>query len=172
MMEFQAIVENINSRNIIRLPLNVSTQLPARGMVMVQGSVKDIQFRSTLEPDGKGSHWLEIEQSLFENMKVVVGDAVVINIESSDDWIKPEIPADLMSSIKSSNNLKQWNRVSTKAVWEWIRWIRSTKNPITRARRIEVACDKLSRGDKRPCCFDVSRCTVTEVCKSGILIDS
>ena len=68
-----------------------------------------------------------------------------------------------------AGNIDQWNSLTTKARWEWLRWIRSTKNLDTRQKRINVACDKLQKGDKRPCCFDASRCTIPEVSKSGVL---
>ena len=47
----------------------------------------------------------------------------------------------------------------------------STKNPDTRARRVEVSIDKLRDGSRRPCCFNLAPCTDPEVAKSGKLIE-
>lgn len=76
-----------------------------------------------------------------------------------------------MDTIKSAGLLSQWNNVTTKAKWDWLRWIRSTNNLSTRNKRIQVACSKLEKGDKRPCCFDRSRCTIMDVSKTGVLIE-
>jgi hypothetical protein len=50
---------------------------------------------------------------------------------------------------------------------EWIRWIRSTHNPETRAKRIVVSMSKLNKGMKRPCCFNTAICTIPEVSQNS-----
>ena len=57
------------------------------------------------------------------------------------------------------------------ARWEWVRWVGATRNPDTRARRVEVSIDKLRGGKRRPCCFDLSSCTDPELARSGRLKD-
>jgi hypothetical protein len=76
-----------------------------------------------------------------------------------------------MNGIINSDVLKKWNSINAKSRWEWFRWISSTLNPETRDKRINVMCSKLQNGDKKPCCFDTTRCTVTDVSKSGVLLD-
>lgn len=168
---FQEKLLKIGLRQIIRIPLNSSKKLPSRGMVMVQGTINDIAFRAPLEPDGKGSHWLEVTPLLSEELGVSIGENVSLNIEPLDEWIEPNIPEDIMNAIIKADVLDQWSSITIKAQWDWIRWIRSTKNPETRNKRIDVACSKLQKGDKNPCCFDRTRCTATDVSKSGILLD-
>ncbi len=168
---FEAVLSEIESRKIIRLPLSSSEKLPSRGMVMIQGTMNDIIFEAPLEPDGKGSHWFEVSDTLLEEVGVMVGQTVSFNIEPINQWIEPEIPEDIMEAIIKAGLISQWNGLTTKARWEWLRWIRSTKNPATRQKRIDVACSKLQKGDKRPCCFDGTRCTIPEVSKSGVLFD-
>jgi len=101
----------------------------------------------------------------------MTGETVSIQIEPVNDWIDPVIPEDIMDAVIKAGLLNHWNSLTVKARWEWLRWIRSTKNPATRSKRIEVACSKMQKGDKRPCCFDGTRCTITEVSKSGVLLD-
>jgi hypothetical protein len=55
------------------------------------------------------------------------------------------------------------------ARWEWVRWIKATKNPQTRQRRVEVGISKLRSGKRRPCCFDLASCTDPDLSKNGIL---
>lgn len=168
---FETVLSKIESRIVVRIPLGISEKLPSRGMVMIQGTLNEIIFTAPLEPDGKGSHWFEVSQILCEKAGVNTGETVHLNIEPMNDWTEPEIPDDIMGAILNAGLIIQWNAITTKARWEWLRWIRSTNNPKTRQKRIDVACSKLEKGDKRPCCFDGTRCTLPDVSKSGVLID-
>ncbi len=170
-ISFEAVILNIASRKVIRIPLNSSEKLPSRGMVMIEGTIKEVAFIAPLEPDGKGSHWLEVSDLPIEEAELMTGETVSMQIEPVNDWVEPEIPKDIMDAVIEVGLLNQWNSLTVKARWEWLRWIRSTKNPATRSKRIEVSCSKLQKGDKRPCCFDGTRCTITEVSKSGVLLD-
>jgi len=168
---FDAELTRIGSCNIVILPLLSSEQLPSRGMVMVAVTLNGMTFLSPLEPDGKGSHWFEVSDKQIDEMHIAVGQMLSLTLEPASDWPDPEMPQDVMDAIAQAGLLPQWRSVTVKAKWEWLRWIRSTSNPETRKKRILVACSKLSKGDKRPCCFDSSRCTVPDVSKSGVLID-
>ena len=170
-ISFEAVLSAIESRKIIRLPINSSKMLPSRGMVMIQGTINGIAFQAPLEPDGKGSHWFEVSDALCEQIKAETGQAISLHIEPVSEWTEPVIPDDIMDAIMKEGLTGQWNSLTTRARWEWLRWIRSTGNPATRQKRIHTACSKLQKGDKRPCCFDASRCTVPEVSKSGVLFD-
>ena len=168
---FEAILTKVESRKVIKIPLSLSVELPSRGMVMVQGTMNGVSFQVPLEPDGKGSHWFELSDLLSEDVGVTVGQTVSLSIEPIGEWREPEIPDELMEAIIKAGLINQWNSVTTKAKWDWLRWIRSTNNPVTRQKRIDVACSKLQKGDKRPCCFDRTRCTIPDVSKSGVFFD-
>ena len=168
---FKGTLVNIGPKDFIRIPLSLSGKLPSRGMVMGRVVINNIEFILPLEPDGKGSHFIEINELILNEVGIQVGDKVNVNIEPLDEWIEPEIPKDMMEGIINSNVLNQWNSITTKAKWDWIRWIRSTNNVDTRNKRINVACSKLLNGDKNPCCFDRTRCTIPSVSKSGVLLD-
>jgi len=168
---FKAILTKVESLKVIKLPLSLSLELPSRGMVMVQGTMNDVSFQVPLEPDGKGSHWFEVSDPLSEDVGVTVGQTVSLSIEPLDEWKEPEIPDDLMDAIINAGLINLWNAITTKAKWDWLRWVRSTTNSTTRKKRINVACSKLQKGDKTPCCFDRTRCTIPAVSKSGVFLD-
>jgi hypothetical protein len=48
----------------------------------------------------------------------------------------------------------------------------ATRSEATRAKRVEVSISKLRDGKRRPCCFDLSSCTVAELARSGKLIET
>jgi|SRR5882672_8528387 len=157
---------------ILKLPKEASAQLPSRGQAMVRGTINDFHFQTALEPDGKGSHWLNVDKSMQKSAKVAVGDTVQLAIESTKEWPEPTIPADIQAALDASPEVqKLWARITPMARWEWIRWIGATSQTETRKRRIEVACSKLMAGERRPCCFNRSMCCVPEVSKNGVLRD-
>lgn len=168
---FESTLELIESYHIIRVPIAVSENLPSRGMVMIKGSINSKAFITPLEPDGKSSHWFELDEIFLKDLNITVGSLVSLSIEALDDWSVPNMPEDFMNAILENGVTSQWHGITPKAKWDWLRFIRSTKNPSTRQRRIEVACSKLQKGDTRPCCFDRTRCTIMDVSKSGILLD-
>jgi hypothetical protein len=171
-IHFEAIPFTINGWIILKLPQGASVKLPSRGQVMVSGSINDYAFQTALEPDGKGGHWLNIDDRMRESADIEVGDTATLALESTKLWPEPHVPADIKASLDSSPELQSlWQAVTPMARWEWIRWIGATANLETRQHRIEVAASKLKHGMRRPCCFNRSMCCVPEVSKNGMLLE-
>lgn len=171
MSKFEAEIIEINSWKVILIPKNISAQYPSRGMVMAKGLINDKSLIVALEPDGKGSHWFRLEEKILKSLKLKVGDIVNIDLASMDQWIEPEMPSDLLELLEEYEFVEQWLSLTIKARWDWLRWIRSTKSSDTKFKRIDVMLSKLSKGDRRPCCFNRNICTITEVSKGGILLN-
>lgn len=169
---FESTLLKIGTWIILRLPENASAKLPSRGMTMVEGTINGFSFLTALEPDGMGSHWFKVDKRLSEALEVEAGDTVILEIEPAKKWTEPNVPDDLKNAVEANPEMhKLWMGITPNARWDWLRWIRSTKNPQTRQKRIEVACSKLKAGDRRPCCFNRNLCTETYVSKNGVLID-
>lgn len=67
-----------------------------------------------------------------------------------------KVPKDLLLALKTSANIQAaWNDITPVARRDFITWIESAKQLETRARRIQIACDKLASGKRRPCCYAV-----------------
>lgn len=169
-INFEAKLEKIGSYNILRLPKDSSAKLPSRGLVMVQGTINNLPFQRELEPDGLKSHWLEIDQAMMKKAQIKIGDSVRLEIEPSKVWPEPVVPKDLKKALVTDKPIHIiWNSLTPVSRWDWIRWINATKNPETREKRIVVTKSKLSKGTRRPCCFNRTECTITEVSNKGIL---
>jgi hypothetical protein len=172
-IHFESKLSKIGEMTILKLPKETSAKLPSRGLVMVKGTINDKPFQSALEPDGKKSHWFLITAEMSKEIKAKAGDSVKLAIEPTKDWPEPEIPNDLKKAL-ATNTLasKTWKDITPMSRWDWIRWIRSTNNPETRALRIEKTFSKFKSGKRSPCCFNRSACTVMEVSNRGVLLEA
>ena len=131
--------------------------LPRRGWTTVVGTINGHDFQATLEPDGKLSHWLRIDQTLLQTTETDFGDIVAFEIMSAAEEPEPEIPPDLLKALAAAPEARAvWDDTTTIARLDWIHWITSAKQPKTRAKRIGDACDMLASGKRRVCCFDSS----------------
>jgi len=139
------------------LPKAASDKLPRRGRTSVEGTINGHAFQATLDPDGQLSHWLRVSKELREAAHADVGDIVTVQISPADPEPEPQVPDDLRGALAASPEARAgWEDTTTIARLDWIHWIESAKQAKTRKSRIESACDMLSSGKKRVCCFDQS----------------
>lgn len=141
----------------IVLPKAVSDTLPRRGRTTVEGTINDYPFRATLDPDGKLSHWLKVDSQLSQSASIAIGDTVTLKIAPVAQEPEPKIPADLQEALAGCPEAEAaWDATTNIARLDWIHWLDSAKQSATRKRRINNACDMLSSGKRRVCCFDPS----------------
>ncbi|MEX2244744.1 MAG: YdeI/OmpD-associated family protein [Trueperaceae bacterium] len=142
----------------LRLPTEASKRLPTRAMVSVEGTFGGVAFWTTLFPDGEGGHWMKVESALGKKAKVKPGDTVELEIAPMAKEPEPTVPPDFKKALAAAPPMamETWNAITAKARRDWCFWIVSAKKEETRTKRKEVAIDKLSKGNRRPCCFDRS----------------
>src|SRR4051812_45880180 len=133
-IHFETKLVKIGDMMILKLPESASKKLPSRGQVMVTGTLNEVPFKMPLEPDGNGSHWLQLDTSLLNAVKAKVGDGVTVELEPTKDWPEPEVPKDWQQAIAGAPRQVQdlWEQITPMARWEWIRWARATNNTETR----------------------------------------
>jgi hypothetical protein len=171
-IRFEAKLFKIDSWTIIKLPEGASAKLPSRALTMTKGTINGFHFQSTLEPDGKGSHWFRVDETLQKEAHIKVGDNLILEIEPTKEWIEPEVPDDLKKALSTSKKAEDlWEDITPNARWDWIRWIRAVKTPETRQKHIEVALSKLNKGIRRPCCFNRNLCSEPYVSHNWVLLE-
>ena len=139
------------------MPPDASAKLPSRSMVSVEGRINGRSFRATLNPDGQGSHWLQVSRDLRETAGAAVGKLVTLELAPSTEEPEPEVPTDLEQTLDANPRAKAlWAALTPVARRDWIQWITTARKPETRARRIESTPNRLLAGKRRVCCFDRS----------------
>ncbi|MGB6499659.1 MAG: YdeI/OmpD-associated family protein [Candidatus Acidiferrum sp.] len=138
----------------LSLPKSASAKLPSRGTTMVEGTINSLPFRAALEPDGKGSHWLAVNKAMRAAADAESVDPVTVEIARAGEEAELRVPMDLRKAL-AADALAQagWEGITPMARRDWIFSISSAKQPETRKRRIEKACNMLASGKRRLCCF-------------------
>lgn len=170
-IRFAARLQTTGGRTILRLPEAASKKLPSRGQVAVRGTINGHAFETVLEPDGEFGHWMRVDGKLKKAASGPGGKATV-EVEPTREWPEPRVPEDLGQALSDAppEIRDLWQVITPMARWEWVRWVKATRNPATRKRRVEVSISKLSDGKRRPCCFNLAACTDPELSKSGKLV--
>jgi Bacteriocin-protection, YdeI or OmpD-Associated/Domain of unknown function (DUF1905) len=172
MIRFRARLTAIGSQAILRVPKTASRKLPSRGMSMVEGTLNGHSFQAPLEPDGMGSHWFKISNTMLRAARAEVGDSVSVAVEPMHAWPEPKVPTDLAKALASDPLVHRlWMDITPVARWDWIRWIGATRNRDTRAIRIKKTLSKIRSGKRAACCFNRSQCTDPSVSRNGVLLE-
>lgn len=150
-------LDNDSAWAFVVLPKAVSAKLPSRGRATVEGSLNGHRFQATLEPDGQQSHWLQISPELLAAAGADFREIATFEISPVEQEPEPAIPPDLQAALDAAPAARAvWEQTTTIARVDWIDWITSAKQAITRAQRITNACEMLASGKRRVCCFDPS----------------
>jgi hypothetical protein len=173
-IRFSATLSTIDTSTVLRLPDTASKRLPSRGQVAVHGTINGVEFQTVLEPDGNAGHWMRVDDTQQRVAGISAGDTATLDIEVAKAWPEPSVPQDLAKALDAAPEPIQalWNEITPMARWEWVRWVNATKNPDTRAKRVDVSISKMESGKRRPCCFNLAGCTDPDLSKNGKLFDS
>ncbi|WP_152352309.1 YdeI/OmpD-associated family protein [Brachybacterium subflavum] len=170
-IEGTARIRSIGERLILPLPAETSARLRTRGQNAVTAVLDGHPFDLVVEPDGAKGHWIALDAEMLEVLGRGDGEEVSFTLTPSAAWPEPAVPEDLGEALAGAEDVGEvWEDITPMARWEWVRWVGATKNPATRARRVEVSLDKMRNGKRRPCCFDLASCTDPEVSTSGKLL--
>jgi len=172
-IQCEATVAALSGKLIVRLPDAASSALPSRNQVATTGTIDGQPFDVVVEPDGRRGHWINLSDVRPQPDGLAAGQDITLTIAPASEWPEPDVPDDLRAALEGAPDvLELWASITPMSRWEWVRWVRATRNPATRAKRVEVSISKLRAGKRRPCCFDLSACTDPDLARSGKLIDA
>ena len=142
---------------LITLPKGASQKLASRSTTLVEGTINGHRFLSALEPDGLGSHWFTVGQTMGKTVGVDADKPATIEIEPIPvkEWPEPKVPADLKKALEADPKVHAlWADITPMARWDWVRWTDTVKLVETRRDRPKKLISMLNSGKRRPCCFD------------------
>lgn len=127
----------------------------------MEGRFAGRPFQATLQPDGRGGHWLRVEQALRASAAIDVGARVCLKIVPVPVPVpvepEPVLPDDLACTLAAHPPAcAAWDMLTALARRDWIFWIGSGKRAQTRAKRIASTCDMRAADKRRAGCLDRS----------------
>ena len=144
------------SWSLLTLPKSASAKLPLHDTTTVEGTINGFAFRTTLEPpaNGNGSHALRLSKALQEAAGAEIGEMVTVEITRIGEEPECRVPIDLRKALDAAPSAQAvWTDITPMARRDWVLSIIAVKQEETRIRRIEMTCDMLASGKRRPCCF-------------------
>ena len=145
---------DLNDKNILILPKNISTKLSSQGKSLIEGTANNFPFRASLKTNKNGDYSLEINKTTSAVLSKSTLNTVTVEITGIGEEKEPRVPTDFSKALASNPIAKKlWEDITPIARRDWIFWIITAKKPETRKKRIFVACSKLSGGMRRVCCF-------------------
>jgi hypothetical protein len=135
----------------IAFPLRIARKVAE--MESIEGTINDHPFRATLDHLEAGRRELRVNAAMLRGAAASVGDTVSLAILGPEPKLVD--PPDLRTALaRSAAATALWAEMSEVARRDYVRWIEGTKNPTTRARRVQRTIEQLADGKRRPCCFN------------------
>ena len=122
----------------LRIPFHVEETFGGRGTVKVLGTINGFAFRTSLMPNGDGTHHLVVSKEMMAGGGVGQGEVAKLTLEPDTAPRVVEVPADLAKALKGPARAA-FDRMSYSHRKEYVTWIEGAKKPETRARRVEQA---------------------------------
>jgi hypothetical protein len=134
----------------IRIPLNVEQAFGSKARVAVRGTVNGSKFRSSIFPDGSGSHSMMVNKTMRDGAKVDVGYTVTVTTEPDTRARTVTVLKDLKVALARLTPLdSRFSTLSYSHQREYVDWMSEAKKPETRKARIAKTLRMLTAG-KRP----------------------
>ncbi|HUR63309.1 MAG TPA: YdeI/OmpD-associated family protein [Candidatus Thermoplasmatota archaeon] len=133
----------------IAIPFSVEQAFGSRGATKVKGTLNGAPFRSSLFPNGDGTHHLMMNKALLAAARAGPGDAVEVALEPDTAERVYAMPPDLATAVKRSKAASAtWAAFPPSAHKLYVEWVEGAKREETRASRVEKAVALLSEGKK------------------------
>jgi hypothetical protein len=141
--------EGVGTWIYVDVPFDVEKAFGKGGQVKVKGKVNNAAFRSSLMPNGDGTHFLVVAKSVREKAKAEIGDRVRVVLEPDAALRVMEAPPDLAKALTKNRKAKEaWDAFAYSHRKAYVDWIVEAKLDETRKRRVEKTVEKLAAGTR------------------------
>lgn len=132
------------------IPFDVERQFGSRARVAVVGTINDYPFRSSIMPQGDGTHAMMVNKALKAGARASVGDTVDVIMDVDKAVRKVALPEALKAALSRAPAAKSFfGQLAPSCQKEYADWIDSAKRPETRSVRVEKTLTLLLAKQKR-----------------------
>jgi hypothetical protein len=134
---------------LLSVPFDVATVFGSRARVPVKGTLNGFPFRSSLMPNGDGTHIMLVNKAMQAGAGTRAGERVRVVMEPDTAPRTVAVPADLQATLAACPAAATtFEQLAPSHKQQYVDWIESAKKPETRSRRLEKALGMLSEGKK------------------------
>ena len=148
--KFKVRLESVGPRGAwvyIRIPFNVEEAFGSRARVSVRGTINGFAFRSSVFPDGRGSHTMMVNKTMQAGAEAKPDEFVRLVMVPDRAPRTVSVPADLRRTLASQPRARAaFQKLSWSRKKEYIDWITNAKKAETRAARLKKSLRLLLAG--------------------------
>lgn len=134
----------------LRIPFDVNKVFGSKGRVSVARTINDFRLRSSIFPEGDGTHILWVNKAIQKGARVKPGDSVQVSLSLDLARRVVAIPSYFKRVLADREMARvAFLKLSYSRKREIVDRIKSAKTESTRDRRIEQAVKSLSEGQNR-----------------------
>jgi hypothetical protein len=134
----------------MQIPFDVEKAFGSKARVAVSGTMNGFAFRTSILPNGDGTHHMMLNKALLAGAKVDPGATVKVVMERDDASREVPAPKDLLAALaKNAAAKRTWGEKTPTCRKEYVAWIEEAKAPETRARRIVATVERVAAGKRR-----------------------
>lgn len=131
----------------VSVPFDAAKIFGQVGQIKIKGSINGVPFRSSLMPNGDGSHFLVVNKSVRDRAQVKCGAIIEVALAPDQEARIIRTPGDLKAVLSRSRAAQaEWDRLSYSHKKEYVDWITSAKKDGTRKLRLAKAASMLAGG--------------------------
>lgn len=135
-----------NAWVFLPIPPAVAKAFGTKARVPVCGTINGFPFRTSLLPEGDGTHAMPVNKEMLKGARISVGQSVVVVIEPDTAPRTVDVPDDMRRTLAKSRHEKIFDALSYSKRKEFVDWIEQAKRPETRANRLEKMLALLADG--------------------------
>jgi len=131
----------------IAIPFDVQAVFGSKGRVPVSGTINGFSFRTSVVPEGDGTHYMVVNKALQAGAGAKRGDVVTVVMERDLGERVVAVPPELADALRTARAAREtFASLSFSHRKEYSDWIGSAKKPETRLARAQKAVAMLTSG--------------------------
>ncbi len=148
--KFKVVLEPMGSGGkwtCLMVPFGIEKVFGSRARVSVKGTINGFPFRSSIFPQGDGTHFMMVNKAMQEGAGVRLGDTVDVVMEPDTAPRTVTVPGYFRKALSKHRKARvAFEKLSYSHKKEFVDWIDQAKQEETRLRRVEKAIGMLLGG--------------------------
>jgi uncharacterized protein YdeI (YjbR/CyaY-like superfamily) len=145
--KFSATLERMPGRlgwTIVRVPFDVLKLWGSRGALRVRGEINGLEFRTSLFPTGRGTHYILINQKMQKGGGIRAGEKGQFTLEPDTKERPVVIPLEMEKILRQEKQLRKFYDSFNDSIRRYVaNEVASRKSPASRERRAEQVAEQL-----------------------------